>query len=397
MANPMTSSLTLSMAAATGFSVANIYYNQPILGLIAEDFGVNASIGIIPSLTLIGYAIGLVLLVPLGDTVNRRKIILWQSLGLFLSLFAAAFAPTFGLLVLASVLIGVCATIAQQLIPFASDLAPDNSRGRIVGLMMSGLLAGILLARTLSGFVGEVLNWRFVFGLGSFITVITGSILAFVLPQSNSRSDLSYIDLMKSLLVIAKTHQPLRTAIYVQGLLFAGFSAFWTTLALLLESPPYHLGSDIAGLFGIIGVVGILVSPYAGRIADLRGPNGIIGLGILTVLIGFIIMSSVASIPALSIGAILLDAGLMMAMVSHQTIIFSLDPTARSRLNTVYMTGLFIAGSIGAAASGVAWELKGWTAVTGLCISLACIGLLIHVNGVLGLKARDNTGVKSNR
>lgn len=379
MSDSISGRLTLVMAAAAGFSVANIYFNQPLLGLMEREFGKGGGVGFIPSFTQLGFAIGLVLLVPLGDTLDRRRLILLQAVGLVLSLAAAALAPTAPILVLASILVGVLSTIAQQIIPFAVDLAPLGSRGRVVGTVMTGLLAGILLARTLSGFVGAYFGWRAMFWAAAFAGIFMSAILAMTLPRGEPRTLRPYGTLLHSLLDLVRAQSTLRRAVLVQGALFAGFSAFWTTLALLLQGPPFHLGSEVAGLFGIVGLVGITVSPLAGRISDARGPYGIQGLGILTVLSAFALLFAVPTIPGLMLGAALLDAGLMMAMVSHQTVVFALDPGAPNRINTVYMTGLFLAGATGSAAASMAWNTQGWRGVTGLGVLLALIGLSIHL------------------
>jgi predicted MFS family arabinose efflux permease len=384
--------LTLVLAIATGLSVANIYYNQPLLGVIAKSFGIDSSssVNFLPAATQLGYALGLVLLVPLGDSFDRRGLILWQTMGLVLSLAAAAFASSPLQLILASIAVGVTATIAQQIIPLAAELAPLEERGRVVGTVMSGLLTGILLARTLSGFVGKYFSWRDMYFLGVIVAVTIGVMLFISLPRRRPENRLSYKHLMLSLVKLIRTYPQLRRAVITQGSLFASFSAFWATLALLLQSPPYYLGSDVAGLFGILGLAGIFAAPLAGRIADKRGPNGIIGLGSLLVLTGFILFAVFPTIPGLSFGIILLDVGVQMAMVSNQSIIFALEPGARNRINTVYMTGMFLSGAIGSAAGSAAWNTKGWTGVTSLGLVLAAVSCLAHLLNRRRLKVQSS-------
>ena len=386
MSQRITPSLTLVMAVAAGLSVANIYYNQPMLGLMEHEFGVGSSVTFVPSATQLGYALGLILLVPLGDTLERRRLILWQVLGLTLALAATALAPTPALLVFASVAVGMGSTIAQQIIPFAAELASPQTRGHVVGTVMSGLLTGILLARTVSGFVGEYANWRIMFGVGAVMVVLMGTMLALTLPRCKPAHRHTYGELLFSLLDVARSQPALRRAVLIQGALFAGFSAFWTTLALLLQGAPFHLGSDAAGLFGIIGLAGILIAPRAGRIADARGPHGMIGLGALLVLAAFAVFTFFRTLPGLGLGVLLLDAGVQMAMVSNQTVIFALNPRARNRINTVFMTGMFLAGAAGSAAATLAWNTQGWWGVTGLGALLAMAALAVQLRGRSGGK-----------
>ncbi|SEB96039.1 MFS transporter [Paenibacillus sp. GP183] len=376
----ITLGLTLVLAVATGLSIANIYYNQPLLGVIAKSFGADSSgsVNFLPAATQLGYALGLVVLVPLGDAFDRRGLILWQTVGLVLSLAAAAFASSPLQLILSSIAVGVTATIAQQIIPLAAELAPPEERGRVVGTVMSGLLTGILLARTISGFVGKYFSWRVMYFLGAIVAVIIGVMLFISLPRRRPENRHSYKHLMLSLVKLVRSYPELRWAVITQGSLFASFSAFWATLALLLQSPPYYLGSDVAGLFGIIGLAGILAAPLAGRIADKRGTGGIIGLSALLVLAGFILFAVFPAIPGLSLGIVLLDVGVQMAMVSNQSVIFALEPGARNRINTIYMTGLFLFGAIGSAAGSAAWNTIGWIGVSSLGLVLAAFSFLSH-------------------
>lgn len=378
------------MAAATGLAVANVYYNQPLIGLIEAEFGSDGSIYLVPAATLLGFAAGLVVLVPLGDSVDRKKLILWQIGFLIISLIGVSMASTPGLLLLSSLALGAASTIAQQIIPFASDLSPSESRGRTVGTVMSGLLTGILLARTFSGFLGEYFGWRMMFLIGAFIALCLGCILAISLPNEEPKKHHTYKALLLSLLDLARSQPSLRKAIIIQGCLFAGFSAFWSSLSLLLQAAPFYLGSHISGLFGIVGLTGILISPLAGKSADRNGPDRLVRLGIITVFSSFIVLAISVTIPGLIIGSILLDAGLMMAMIANQTIIFSLVPESRSRINTVYMTGLFLCGASGAAMSGVLWGALGWRAVSVMGAVLALLAISVHM-----LSTRDSAVSKT--
>lgn len=372
--------LALLMSVAAGLAVANIYYNQPMLGQMAAEFAAR-DVSAVPTATQLGYALGLVLLVPLGDRIDRRRLILWQGAGLVASLGLAALAPGLVGLAAASVAIGVFSTIAQQLIPLAAELARPEARGQAVGTLMSGLLAGILLARTVSGLVAEHAGWRAMFWLGAGLAVLMLAALASRLPRSRPGSRDRYGTLLRSLLHLARTQPALRRAALTQGLLFAGFSAFWTTLAILLEGPRFRLGADVAGLFGLLALGGVFIAPVAGRLADRRGPAGVVRLGVALVALAFLGMAVSVTLPALAIGVVVLDAGLQMAMVSHQAVIFGLAGEARGRFNTVFMTSLFAFGAIGSAVASPAWHAGGWRAVMGFGAAAAVLALVVQRGG----------------
>jgi predicted MFS family arabinose efflux permease len=379
MTTRLTRGLVLLLATVAGLSVANIYYNQPILGLIAQSFAVPGALAAqVAAATQIGYALGLVLLVPLGDAVDRRRLILWQSVGLVVVLIAAAVAPTLPTLLVASVGIGIASTIAQQVIPIVAELAEAERRGRMVGTVMSGLLAGILLARTVSGAVGAAFGWRSMFWVGAVVALGMTAALAAFLPTTGARHRQPYGRLLMSLVLVVSVHRPLRRAALVQGLLFAGFSAFWATLTLLLASPAYNLGPAVAGLFGVIGMVGVCVAPFAGGLSDRRGPDGVTRLGVLGVLASFLVFGFVPGLPGLVLGVVLLDAGLQLAMVSQQSIVLALDDAARARINTVFVTALFIGGAIGSAGASAAWHYAGWHGVSAFGAVLALMALIVH-------------------
>jgi predicted MFS family arabinose efflux permease len=389
----LTSGLVLIMAAASGVFVANIYYNQPILADIARTFGATpAAVNLVPTLTQAGYAIGLLLLAPLGDRFDRRKLILIQLVLLCLSLVAAALSPTLAVLCAASLAVGVTATIVQQLVPFAAQLAPAESRGRIVGTVMSGLLLGILLGRAVSGTIAAHGGWRAVFWAAAALSAGAGAVLAARLPSSKPTTEMSYPALLGSLWRLLRTQPALREASAEGALLFAAFSAFWSTLVLLLESDAYRLGSEAAGLFGIVGAVGALAAPVVGRLADRGGPRRVIGAAILCVALSFAIFGGFGtSMAGLVLGVILLDLGVQAAQVSNQTRIYAMLPKARSRLNTVYMTIYFLGGSAGSAAAAIAWKWDGWTGVSLLGFALAAAALAVHAaGGSRSLAGRDD-------
>ncbi|WP_232297901.1 MFS transporter [Nitrosospira sp. NpAV] len=276
------------------------------------------------------------------------------------------------MLIGASLAIGVLATMAQQAGPFAAELTPPAQRGHAIGTVMSGLVLGILLARTAAGLVAEYFGWRMVFAVSVVTMVALAVLIATRLPHSKPTSTLPYGKLLGSLWHLAVELRELREAALTGAALFAAFSVFWTVLSLLLAGAPFHLGPQVAGLFGVIGVTGALAAPWADKFADRRGPRSVISLSIGLIAMSFIVFGfSGASIAGLVIGVIMLDIGLQAAQVSNQSRIFALKPEARSRVNTVYMVCYFIGGAAGSAAGAGAWHAFGWTGacITGLLFS----------------------------
>ena len=368
------------MALTCGLVVANIYYNQPLLAAIGHDFGVpDSRASLVATATQIGYTLGILLAVPLGDMLERKRLMLWMLLGAAGCLGGAALAPTFGLLALASVLIGICSSVPQLLLPMAAHLAPEADRGRIVGRIMSGLLIGILLSRTVSGYAGAHLGWRAVFGgAGGLMLALTG-LLAWRLPTDRPAFAGTYASLMRSLGSLAREFPALRRSALVGGSVFAAFSVFWTTLVFYLASPAYGYGSDAAGFFGLVGAAGALAAPLAGGLADRRGSAYALTAALGLALAAYLVLGLGGGyLAGLLVGILLLDVGVQAAHISNQTLVFSLRPEARSRLNTVYMTGYFTGGSLGSVVGGLAWTHFGWPGVCVVGSSFVLLALVLH-------------------
>lgn len=368
---------TFAMAAAAGLAIANIYYNQPMLELIEQDLPGRLA-GAIPTATQLGYAVGLFLLVPLGDLLERRRLIILQFVLLSLALAFAAIAPNALLLVAASLAVGLLATVAQQIVPFAAHLAAPERRGATVGTVMAGLLTGILLSRTLAGFVAAHAGWREMFWLSVPLALAAAALMGFVLPHSRPDSRMAYGRLLHSIWHLWRQYPALRLAALTQSALFAAFTVFWTILAFQLASPRFGYGAEIAGLFGLVGAVGILAAPLAGRFADRHGPSQAVILGVGVTLASFLVFGLWTSLAGLVVGVVLLDFGMQTALVSNQHIVFALHPEARARLNTVLMGTMFLGGALGSALATLAWQSGGWLFVSLLGIGFALIATTLQ-------------------
>lgn len=378
---PLGRGLTFAMAAACGIAVANIYYNQPMLGLMKRDFAGSGTVGLIPTATQLGYALGLFLLVPLGDIMDRRRLIVGQFGVLALTLVATALAPTAGTLFAASLAVGACSTVAQQIVPFAAGLATPERRGQVIGTVMSGLLCGLLFSRTLAGFIGTHLGWRAMFWLAVPLALGTAGVMAAALPRNQPHTGLGYGRALRSLWPLWRDEPVLRRATLLQALLFATFTAFWAILAFHLEEPAFHMGADVAGLFGVIGAVGVFAAPISGRLADRRGPGLVILLGVSLILLSWVIFGLWNSLLGLVVAVVLLDFGVQSVLVSNQHQVYALRPDARSRLNTVFMTGMFVGGALGSAGAVWVWDWAGWHGVCAYGAILALLALVVRLSG----------------
>lgn len=375
----LSSSLTLLFAVATGLVVANLYYVQPLLDALAREFGVGAgTAGSLVTLTQLGYALGLLLIVPLGDTLPRRSLVVGTLGFSAVTLVALGLSPNLGTFALLSVLVGLTSVVAQILVPLAASLAPDETRGRVVGTVMSGLLLGVLLARTVSGAVAEVAGWRAIYFIAAVLMLGLAAALWRALPSERARPKLAYPALLLSVLRLARDEPVLRLRALYGALGFGAFSVFWTSLAFLLARHPYSYSEAAIGLFGLVGAAGALAAGGAGRLADrgyVRPVTLLLGLFIV-LSFGFIGLGARA-LWALVVGALLLDLGAQALQIINQSEIYRLNPAARSRVTTVYLTTYFLGGALGSALSGLAYSTFGWLGVSivgGLC-GLGIVGV----------------------
>ncbi|WP_241688303.1 MFS transporter [Pseudoxanthomonas composti] len=378
--------LVLLLATGAGVSVASLYYSQPMLEVLARDLHVPASAaGMLPMLNQLGYALGIALLAPLGDRYDRRRVILVKSVLLALAMLGSALATGLSWLLAAGLATGLVATLAQDFVPAAATLAPAAQRGRIVGTVMTGLLLGILLSRVASGLIAGQFGWRAVYLLATAAVVAVGLASWRRLPAFAATTQLGYGALLRSLGTLWRQHPALRRAVVAQALLSVGFSAFWSTLAVMLAQPPLQLGSAVAGAFGLAGAVGAIAAPLAGRIADRHGPGYVARAGAALAAASFAALALMpwlapqAQLILLVVVTIGFDLGVQASLIAHQSIVYGLDPAARSRLNAVLFTGVFVGMAAGAALGALALARFGWMGVAGVATLAALAGLGVRL------------------
>lgn len=369
-------------------AVADLYYAQPLLSTIAVDLGVGSgSAGLVVTLSQIGYAAGLALLVPVGDMLERRRLVPAVLALTAVGLAGSAAAPTIGVLVALAVVVGVGSVAAQILVPLAASLAGDDERGRVVGTVMSGLLLGILLARTGAGLVAGASSWRVVYVVAAVLVVVLAGVLWRALPEDPPRPRPSYPALLRSTVSLWRAEPLLRRRSLLGGLGFAAFSVFWTTMAFLLAGPPYHYSDTVIGLFGLVGAAGALCANAAGRLAD-RGREAPATVGFAAAIaVSFLpIWIGRHSLVALIVGIAVLDVGVQGLQVTNQSVIYRLAPEARSRINSAYMVCYFVGGAIGSAVASALYGASGWVAV---CLLGAAVGVVaVVVSLAAGIRRR---------
>lgn len=376
------------MAIGAGLVVANNYYNQPLLGMIAQELGRSEeATSKIAMLTQVGYAVGLLLIIPLGDMFKRKKIILIDFVFIIASLLLFAFGQSLEVLIIASFLIGLTSVVPQIFIPIAAQMSSPEKKDKNVAMVMSGLLIGILASQVFSGIVGEHLGWREVFIIAAAIMFVLALFIAWLLPNVDSTFKGTYIQLMKSIVGYVKELPALRLAALRGGLSFGAFSVFWTVLAFRLQQAPYFAGSDVAGMLGVIGIVGAMGASLGGYLSDKVKRNTVIIISTATIIISWLVFGFFdTSYLGLIIGIILLDLGLGCLNVTNQFIVYSTHPEAANRLNTVYMVSYFVGGSLGTFLAGMAWADYGWNGVTVVGITLATLCLICHLIFYKGTK-----------
>lgn len=374
--------LILMLATACGVVVANLYYAQPIVGLLAREYGLPVALsGMVVTVTQLGYAAGLLLVVPLGDIVENRGLILALMAGVFVALLAAYVAPTAAVFLTASLGLGVFSCAVQVIVPYAGHLADDANRGRVVGSVVSGLLFGIMLSRPLASFAAHFVGPRSIFALSAVATVGLAAAVALGMPARRPEG-MSYGRVLASLWPLLRETIVLQRRAAYQAAMFGAFSLFWTAVPLLLEGPAFHFSQVQIGLFALVGAGGALVSPYAGRAADGGWARAVTATALVAGVLSFataIVGGLLQSWPILVVAGVALDMAVAANLVTGQREIFALGPEARSRLNGLFLAIFFLGGAFGSFAASVAYARGGWTAscVVGALMPLIAFGYFL--------------------
>ncbi|MGZ4266538.1 MAG: MFS transporter [Solirubrobacteraceae bacterium] len=375
----MSRRLVLLLAVTCGAAVANLYYAQPLLHTLAQTFSVSDSTaGLLVTASQIGYAIGLAFLVPLGDLLERRRLIVAILLVCALGQAVAAGAPAFGVFALAVGVVGVSSAVAQIIVPMSSSLAADHERGRVVGTVMSGLLIGILAARTASGILAGLLGWRAVFVIATAVMVALAATLRWALPKVPPTESLPYRSLLRSVVRLVAQEPLLRQRMVLGAAVMGCFSALWTSLTFLLSGPPYDYGNTAIGLFGLAGIAGAAIAPVAGRMAD-SGKGKLATSAALLILLaswGLLLLGR-QSVVLLVAGIVALDLGVQGVHISNQSAIYALHADARSRITTAYMLAYFAGAAAMSAAASALYGSDGWTGVCVLGAGVVATGLVV--------------------
>jgi predicted MFS family arabinose efflux permease len=375
----LTQRLTLFLAAACGLVVANLYYVQPVAGVIGAQLAMDpAAVGLLVTFTQIGYGLGLILVVPLGDILESRRLIASCLAVSVLALLGMVFAPSAGAVLAASFLIGLTCVAAQIIVPFAAHLATDATRGRVVGDTMSGLMAGIMLARPVSSFITHWFGWRAVFIASAGVMAVLSALMPRVLPRWRAKAALTYFGTLKSLAALVRETPVLRRRILYHAPLFAAFSLFWTASPLLLAGPRFGLTQQGIAIFALVGAGGAIIAPIVGRAADRGGTRLVNGVAIAAVAFSFILAwigGALGSAPLLAVAGVVLDMGATANLVLSQRILFALGSEARSRLNGIFIAAFFLGGAVGSAVSSFIFATAGWplTTATGFAFAFAAL------------------------
>ncbi|MFF1602863.1 MFS transporter [Streptomyces mirabilis] len=389
----MTRSLTLLFAFAGGLAVGNLYWAQPLIDFIAGDLHASpASAGWLITVTQIGYATGIVLIVPLGDVLDRRRLIPLITLTSAVALAACALAPSFGALVGAITLLGMTTVSGQLLTPLAGDLATDENRGAVIGTVASGLLTGILVSRTISGLVAEAAGWRAVYAAAAVLAILFAALLYRSIPAMEPKNRMRYPALIASVGQVIRREPVVRWTLVLGAIGFAVFQMFWTGLTFLLSNPPFSYSVSVIGLFGLAGLVGALAAQRAGRLHDRGWSLPATGAALVLALIAFAISATVgASVVLVIIAIVVLDVAIQGLNLLNQARLFAVSHEARSRLNTAFVASNFIGGAIGSAAASILWAHGGWTSICAAGAALIVLALLVWAAGRRTLKAATVT------
>jgi predicted MFS family arabinose efflux permease len=373
--------LLFIMTTAVFATIANLNYNQPLLPFMGKTLAVDAgSLGWIPFASQLGYAVAILLISPLGDRTDRRGLIRNLSCTLVLGLLITYFASSFWMLVVATFFVGLSANITQQILPFAASLVTDECRGAVISTLMTGLTAGILVSRALSGIIAEHLGWRAVFLFAAVVAAVIGVLLQCFLPRSQPTASLSYPKLLGSMFTMVKTQPLLREASITGALWFAAFNALWATLAIHVTSEPFNYSVQQAGLFGFVGMAGLVGAKASGLWVNRFGARFLITAGLMLVLLGFgVLVLCGDHLAGLILGILLLDIGVFGSQIPNQVRIFSIDPKAQSRLNAVYMLFYFVGASLGSVLGVKVMGEAGWLGLSFFGLSLALLALIYHL------------------
>ncbi|MDQ2230862.1 MFS transporter [Citrobacter portucalensis] len=377
----LSSARILMLAIICCIVVANIYFNQSVLNLIAGSFPNEwGAVSLIPMGTQLGYAVGLFFLIPLGDYIERQRLILRQTQVLFLALIGMMLSPTATVLVFFSFLTGMAATVAQQIVPLAASLSRTSARGKTVGTVMSGVLAGILAGRAIGGLIGHYFGWRGVFLFGAIMTLLAIFFILRILPaQSLPTPKFNYLAVLRSLGQLWKSEPQVRGATLTQAMLFASFSVLWTVLPFWLAHR-YDYGAGVTGTLAALGLIGILCAPLAGSFSDRQGPFRMVVFGVILMLLAWAVFWRWNSMAGMVVGILLLDAGEQCVLIANQHTIYSLRPDARNRLNTLFMCVMFIGGACGSLTATWIWETThNWALISTAGAGLVILGMLITV------------------
>ena len=392
-AKPVSAGMTMLLAAACGLTVANIYYSQPLIGLIAPAVGLSeTAASLIVTFTQCGFCAGLVLLVPLGDLLENRALTFWTLCACSLALLGAALAPSAAVFLTAALFIGFTSVAVQMLVPIAAHMAPDATRGRTIGNVMSGLLIGIMLARPVSSLIADVLGWRAVFALSAAATSSLAFALLRLLPQRRPKVDHGYVELIASLWALLRDTPVLRRRAAYQAALFASFSLFWTAVPLELAGPTFGLTQRGIALFALAGAGGALSAPIVGRLADRGWGSIATGLSMAVASTAFMLaqFGASGSMLALLTAGVLLDAGVQGNQVVSQRAIYQLGVYIRSRLNGLYMAIFFVGGAVGSSIASLVYTYFGWRGVSTIGTLFPLVALAGYAIECLG--SRDSSG-----